>query len=179
MKKKLYFKPVRPTVEVMKMLENKGLIYRLCPGHDELNPPAGEIDYKELYVSDEKYGPHRIITVTINRFSFSEFGTHSDNEEFLIIGDTNVKPLYLLVALMNKEDFNKKIENGTLSEEDFILLDLEYNNPETSFFIMNKNIPHGEATVEGNIKAPSFYVTESRGLDLIKTDFKDFEISIL
>jgi hypothetical protein len=176
MTNELNLKPVRPTVEIMKMLEDKGLIYRLCPDHDVFNPPLGDIAFKELYVSDSRFGPHKIIAVTINKQEFSAFGTHSENEEFLLIGNTCVKPLYLLIALMDKKELAKKIEENTLKADDFLLLDCIFNDPELSFFIMKKNVPHGEATTEGGGTPPSFYVTEGRDLDLITTDFKNFNL---
>jgi hypothetical protein len=172
----LNLKPVRPTVEIMKMLENKGLIYRLCPGHDIDNPPPGGCAVRDIYVSDSRFGPHKIIAVTINRQEFSAFGTHSENEEFLLIGNASVKPLYLLIALMDKKILAKKIEENTLTPDDFLLLDCIFNDPELSFFIMKKDVPHGEATTEGGDALPSFYVTEGRDLDLIPIDFKNYRL---
>jgi hypothetical protein len=179
MKKTLQLKPIRSNEQIMKMLESRKLIHRLCPGCDVHNPPPGDIAFSELYVSDPRFGPHKIISVTINRFEFSAFGTHSDNEEFILIGEEKAKPLYLLIALMNKADLEEKISNNTLTSEDFILLECVYNDPKLSFFTMFKDTPHGEATISGNEIPPSFYVTESKDLDLILTDFKDYVISIV
>jgi hypothetical protein len=43
---------------------------------------------------------------------------------------------------------------------------------------MCRDIPHGELTVPGPGKPPSFYVTESDRLPLIPCNFGDYELSI-
>ena len=171
-------KPQEMTEKVMKDLEKKGLIYRLCPGHDVLEPEYGEIAWKKIYEADEKFGPHQIISVTVDRNSFSAFGVHSENEEFLLLGKNEDKPLYLLIALCDRQTLMKKIKDETLCKDDFILLHCRFNDPETSFFIMKKGVPHGEASIPGTSHPPSFYVAESRDIDLIKIDFNKFVIGI-
>ena len=145
-KKIISLKPIEMTKEVMQNLEKRGLIYRLCPGHDELEPKEGETLGKSIYECHENYGPHKLITVTVNREKFEAFGTHPDIEDFLLIGDLNTKPLYLLIATCHKDELNKKILQKTLLEKDFILLKAKYNDPEVSFFSMLKNVPHGEVS---------------------------------
>ena len=179
MKQILQPEAVRPTRETMQMLEDKGLIHRLCPGHDTHNPPLGEIEFSELYASDRKFGPHRIISVTINRMEFSAFGTHSDHEEFLLIGREDTKPLYLLIALLEESELSQRIAAETLTADDFLLLDLVFNDPELSFFTMKKGVPHGEATSGGDGIPPTFYVTEPQDLDLIPTNFAEYGIEVL
>jgi len=162
--KYIRLKPVEMTSEIMQMLEGKGLIYRLCPGHDELRASKEETLVKTIYASDEKFGPHKLITVTVNRSEFAVFHTHPDSEEFLAIGDPNAKPLYLVMALCNKHELESRVKSKTLSENDFVTLKVKYNDPEVSFFTILKNIPHGEAASAKDGKPPSFYVTESRDL---------------
>jgi len=164
--KYIKLKPVEMTAEIMQRLEDKRLIYRLCPGHDELEAPKGETLVKTIYASEEKFGPHKLITVTVNRSEFAVFHTHPDNEELLAIGDPNAKPLYLVIALCNKHELESKMKNKTLSENDFITLKVKYNDPGVSFFTILKNTPHGEVAIAMDGKPPSFYVAESRDLDV-------------
>ena len=155
------------TPERMEQMEKEGLIRRLCPGRHELtDTPAGETLGESLYEGEEGYGPHKIIIVTVNREGFPGFGTHPDQEEFWLVGPEDAIPMYILVARMSRTAFEAKVQGGTLTQEDFYLLCAKYNDPQVSFFIMNKGIPHGEGIFGGEGRLPSFYVTESRDLPL-------------
>ena len=168
MERKTLTLPVREmTKELMEQLEEEGLIIRLAPGHHEIeNAPFGETSWKSLYDGLEGYGPHKIIAITVNRLGFPGFGTHPDQEEFLLIGDNSCDPMYILIARMQRSEFEKKRDAGMLTADDFYLLKAKYNDPEASFFIMRTGIPHGEGILEPAEKLPSFYVTESRDLPL-------------
>jgi hypothetical protein len=167
------------TVQVMEDLEKRGLIIRLCPNHDELEAKPGETLWKLLYEPKEGYGPHRLISVTVNREEFAGFGTHPDNEEFWLVGDSDTQPMYLAIALISKDELDAKIAAQTLSSEDFITLHVKYNDPEASFFVMRANVPHGEAIVNHGKRPPTFYVTESRDLPLPLTVMGDYNLNVL
>lgn len=155
------------TPQIMQKMEDEGLIVRLCPGrHEVSDTPRGETVGPALYESVDGYGPHKIIIVTVNREGFPGFGTHPDQEEFWMLGPEDAMPMYILVARMDREHFEEKVKAGTLAEDDFYLLLAKYNDPEVSFFIMNRNIPHGEGIFDEGGRLPSFYVTESRDLPL-------------
>ena len=177
MEKKQLRIPVREmTPQLMQQMEAEGLILRLTPDHDYIeDAPAGETSWKELYPGVDGYGPHKIIAITVNRPGFPGFGTHPDQEEFWLIGDNASVPMYILVARMPLEAFEKKRDAQALTEEDFYLLKARFNDPEVSFFIMMKGIPHGEGIFEGSGRLPSFYVTESRDLPLDLTDHGIYE----
>jgi hypothetical protein len=174
----IYLRPVEMTGRVMDELEKKGLITRLCPGRHELGAGPGETLWKLLYEPKEGYGPHRLITVTVNREAFEGFGTHPDNEEFLLIGDRDTQPLYLAISFLGKAELAAKIAAGTVGAADFIALRIKYNDPELSFFVMRAGVPHGEAIVDTGKKPPSFYVTESLHLPLDLTGFDGYELKI-
>jgi hypothetical protein len=178
MKTVIYLTPVEITGQIMDDLEKKGLIIRLCPGHDELEALPGETLWKLIYEPKEGYGPHRLITVTVNREAFAGFGTHPDNEEFLLIGDDDTQPLYLVISFRRESELAEKISAGTLTETDFIALRMKYNDPELSFFVMCAGVPHGEAIVNCGKKPASFYVTESLNLPLYVTPFETYELKI-
>jgi hypothetical protein len=178
MKNTIYLRPVEMTGQIMEDLEKRGLIMRLCPKHDELDAPPGETLWKLLYTPKEGYGPHRLITVAVNREEFAGFGVHPDNEEFLLIGDDNTQPMYLAISFLNEAELAAKIAAETLAESDFIALRVKYNDPEVSFFVMRAGVPHGEAIVNGGKKPASFYVTESLNLPLDLTAFGNYELKI-
>ncbi len=169
--------PVREmTKELMTAMEEEGLIVRLAPHHHDIETPYGETWFEDLYEGAEGYGPHRLIALTVNRENFPGFGTHPDQEEFWLIGDNNAKPMYILVARMHLTAFQKKVQEQTLTADDFYLLKAKYNDPEVSFFVMKKEIPHGEGIFDKEGICPSFYVTESRHLSLDLCDMGDYEV---
>ncbi|MDR1965801.1 MAG: hypothetical protein LBQ36_03750 [Synergistaceae bacterium] len=172
-------RPVEMTERVMEDLERRGLIIRLCPNHDELDAPRGQTVWKLLYEPKEGYGPHRLISVTVNREEFAGFGTHPDNEEFWLIGDSDTQPMYLAIALVSREELDAKISDHTLSPGDFITLRVKYNDPAVSFFVMLEGVPHGEAILDRGKRPPTFYVTESRDLPLPLTDMGDYKLEVI
>ena len=178
MSKPIRLKPVDMTPDVMRMLEDKGLIIRLCPNHHELAAAEGETLDESIYESDPAFGGHKLIAVTVNRTTFAAFGTHPDNEEFLLIGDPNTKPMYLVIALCLRDELDRKIGSGELSPEDFGCLRVRYNDPEVSFFTMGKDVPHGEAVAATPGRAASFYVTEPTDMGIDITDFGDYELTV-
>lgn len=176
--KRINLVPIEMTRELMMMLEKKKLIYRLCPNHDNLNAKKGEAAWKIIYENNIKNGSHMLITVTINRKNLDAFGYHEANEDFILLGDSNANPLYILIALCFKDKFEKKIKTNKLSEKDFVLLKAKYNNPELSFFVMLKNVPHGEFVLNTGGHQPSFYVTESTNMPIRIIDFMDYRIKV-
>ncbi len=159
--KLLELHPVPMDEPLMKMLEDKGLILLLGPGLHEmknLEPETGK-DIK-LYVSNPNHGPHQLLAVTKNQSQIQSIGSHCDNEEFLLLGEPDTKPLYLLVALMGHEELDRKAAGAGLTPEDFLLIRCTFNDPRCSFFTMLHDVPHSECTATGEGRNPSFYVTE-------------------
>ena len=178
MKKVIELKPVVMTPAVMADLEERNLIIRLGPGRHELPSEWGMARERPVYDSHERYGPHRLLAVTINRYSLADFATHPDNEEFLLIGDPDNKPLYLVIALMYRKELEEKIHLGTLVPDDFVCLRIRWNDPKVSFFTMLAGVPHGETVTTAEGHPPSFYVTEGRDLPNDVVDFKDNQLVI-
>lgn len=171
--------PVEMTPEIMGKLEDKAMIIRLYPGHHVLNPARNESQDATIYASEPRFGPHKLITVTINAFEPRYFGSHEDNEEFLLIGNPATKPLYLIVATCKQAELDAKIQSRTLSKDDFIALRVKFNESEVSFFTMLKHVPHGEVTVDQKGQPPSFYVTEPRDLITNRTDFGPYLLKVV
>lgn len=176
----LDLQPVKVTKEIMIDLEQKGLIIRIAPGSRKLIVPEGQAVDETIYESDKKYGSHKLIYVVISNVDFDpHIGIHSDNEEFLIIGENGTRPLFLLICYLTAQQFKKAVEANSLSSDDLILLEMEYNNPETSFFVMKKAVIHGEATIAGNAVPPSFFVTEPSELDHQTMNFGEYKLKII
>ena len=170
--------PVRMTPQAMQILEDCGLIIRLCPSHHRNKiQPHGCVG-TDLYVSAPGTGTHKLVAVTVDRIEFNMFGTHGDNEEFLLIGGEGEKPMYLLVALHKKQELIRRLREGLLSEDDFICLDCVFNDPQVSFFTMLKDVPHGEATRDDGHLPASFYVTEPSDIVLEVIDLGEYRFRL-
>jgi hypothetical protein len=177
---KIELQPRPMTPEVMADLEARGLIIRLCPGAHDAEPGPNEAKARIIYSSEEQYGPHKLIVATINSLDpLKYFGDHADQEEFLFIGDPATRPLYLVVALHKRPQFEEKIRSRTLSTDDFVALRVRFNDPYASFFTMLKEVLHGEVTVDGPGKPASFYVTEPRDVTIRPIDMGEYTLEVL
>ena len=152
----------------MAHLEELGLIIRLRPGGHDLAAQPGETLGESIYETADRYGPHKLIAVTVNRAEFAAFGTHPDNEEFLLIGNPDSQPMCLAVALCLRPEFEEKVKTGgltaltALTATDFVMIECRYNDPEVSFFVMRADVPHGEAIVPVAGKPAPAFTSPSR-----------------
>lgn len=174
----LILNPQPCTPELMVALEKKGVLTLLSPGKHLLGVTQGQSDYANLYAADERFGPHKLICVTINSTEPSHFLYHNDAEDFMLIDRPEAAPLVLTVSLHHHSVLEKKIENGTVCSDDFQVLICNKNDPYTSFFTMNAGYPHVETVLKETANPPSFYVAESRDLDENIIDFKEYKLII-
>ena len=174
----LHLPPVPMTPAVMADLEQRNLIIRLGAHRHDLPAAPGQTLDRPIYKSAERFGPHMLISVTVNRVPFADFATHPDNEDFLLVGDPATKPLYLVVALMRRAELEAKVAAGTLGVADFVCLEVRWNDPEVSFFTMLADVPHGEAITAVAGRCPTFYVTEGRDLPNELIDFGRYELAV-
>jgi hypothetical protein len=175
---KLIVKPVKATEELMAMLEEKKVITRIWPGHDHIDVQKGESKFKTVYSTENRFGTHKLIYVTINGTEPKNFLYHSDREDFMLIDRAGTGELLLTVSLCHKDELNRKIEAGTLAADDFVSVICEANNPYLSFFTMNAYYPHVETCRMPSDNPPGFYVGEPRDLDENLIDFKDYQLVI-
>jgi len=178
MKTVLSLPPVPMTPAIMADLEQRELIIRLGPRRHDLPSAPGQTLDRPIYRSADRFGPHMLISVTVNRVPFTDFATHPDNEDFLLLGDPDTKPLFLVVALMRRPALAAKVAAGTLTPADFVCLHVRWNDPEVSFFTMLADVPHGEAITATEGVCPTFYVTESRDLPNDLFDFGPYELTV-
>lgn len=175
---KLFVKPVKITESIMNLLEKKKVITRICPGHDVLMTKKSESRCETVYSTDDRFGPHKLIAVTINDTKPSKFVYHSDKEDFMIIDKKGTTDLILTVSLYHKDELIQKIESNTVSSNDFLSIICEANNPYLSFFTMNDYFPHVETCKTPSDNPPSFYVGEPRDLDENWINFKSYKLVI-
>lgn len=174
----IILKPVDITEDIMKMLEEKNLIFRLSPDKHLRKAKKETTEVLEIYSSDSKYGGHKLIDVAVNNVNLKNLIYHSENEEFLIIDSEESENLVITMALIDKFELEEKIINKTLCKEDFISFICKKNNPNLSFFTMNKFIPHGETALRESLKPPGFFVTESKNIDENFINLREYSLSI-
>jgi hypothetical protein len=175
---KLVVKPVKATEKLMEFLEGRGVITRICPGHDHLVTAKGEARNETVYSTEPRFGPHKLICVTINTTEPRNFMYHSDKEDFMLIDKQGAEELILTMGLLHKDELNRRIEEGIISAEDFISIICEANDPYLSFFTMNPYYPHVETCRVTSDNPPSFYVGEPRDLDENLIDLKGYQLTI-
>ena len=83
----LALEPVPMTPRLMAHLEELGLIIRLRPGGHGLAAQPGETLGESIYESADRYGPHKLIAVTVNRAEFAAFGKSSSF--FVMLAETS------------------------------------------------------------------------------------------
>lgn len=174
----LILHPVDMTRETMIKLEDKGLIHRIAPGNDVAGPVNGDNLGRSLYESDPAFGGHKLIVATIDAPFLRYFGCHDDNEDVWFLGRDTWRPLYFVVATCFVDEFADKVAANRLRESDLVCLRVRYNDPEASFFVMNKNVPHGEFILPTPAPSPSFYVAESTDLQIRPVSFGSVVVQV-
>lgn len=178
--KKLQLKPQKINEKIIRILEKKGLIKTLLPQKNFYNLKKNTDKVETIYSTSPQFGSHKLICVGKN-ITKIVLNTHSDNEDFLIINPTKYKfkPLYLIIGLHHYKVIEEKFRKDTITNEDILALELEYNNPILSFFTMLKGTPHCEVTSHNhNGKAPVFFVTEPTNLKMYILNTYNYQISL-
>jgi len=148
------------TYEILCGLEKEGLVKMLRPTFSiERNTQKDCVE--SVYASNPVNGGHTLLCVRKNVTDIT-LTSHEDNEDVIFIKPPSFifKPLYLILSTLKREAFNEKVEQGCLSEKDFLALEIEYNSPLVSIFTIVKDVVHCEVTIDGTVDAPIFYVTE-------------------
>ena len=173
--KTIRLKPVRVTKQLLRRLEQRGLITTLKATPGCLKESRVDLIYKTA----EKYGPQKLICVGKMDLNI-QMTVHGDKEELLILTSTpkKYKPLYLIVAMDKINVFRKKVKNGALKAKDIMAIELKYNDPATSIFMMNGNVPHCEVTVAGRGQHPLFFVTEPAELSFKIIDTQNYKLEM-
>lgn len=144
-------------------LENAGVISRIIPASHGLKPPKGKSLHKSLYES-QSFGPHKLITVTINKQQVDHLIYHSENEDFWVI-DHETEALVIIFSLLKADVFAEKLALGQVEISDLLAIKIPKNNPRFSFFTLHKGYPHMECVLKESHNPPNFFVTECRDMD--------------
>ena len=163
--KEIKINPVDMDEGIMSFLEEKGLIKRLLPGAFVEDAPFGSYIDVDVCISDAISGAHSVGCASYNIDYPEFFVSHSDHEEVYFIGAEDRKPLYVLFSLLLLDELNVKAADDTLCEDDFICLRVKFNDPMTSFFVINKDILHAEfIEPDCDKRPPTFYYSAGKSL---------------
>jgi len=80
-------------------LGRRTLTIRLGARHHDLPSAPGQTLARPIYRFADRCGPHMLISVAVNRLPSVDFTTRPENEDFLLLRDSETKPLYLVVGL--------------------------------------------------------------------------------
>lgn len=172
--KPIFVSPVLINKRILEQLEQKGLIQRFHCSQRALSAKENEVVDDFIYTTNPLWGPHALLCVGLNK-TVIELASHPDNEDFILFNDSGpAKPLYLLISIHKRNELCELIKAQRITSEDFILLEVVFNDPQLSIFTMLANTPHAEVTVSGNAPAPCFFVTEPANLttEPIEGDYK-------
>lgn len=174
----IILKSQEATEDTMIELESLGLIKRMMPPSDLSPPPGGKSYVKRIYETDILYGGHMLLFVSLNHYS-ARLNYHPDKEDILLINSGGiVKPVIWVFGKSSYKETKEKIETGALSSQDFIALNIPFNNPRISFFSISKGTPHFEVTIPGTQPNPSFWVTEPSNLSIVPINLNNYQIKI-
>ncbi|MCL1971399.1 MAG: hypothetical protein FWG57_00190 [Endomicrobia bacterium] len=179
MKKEILLEPQKVSLSLFTALEKLKLIKLIRPAKKTLETKTKTGTVSKFYVSSAKSGAHSLMSVG-KRTQDIKLSWHGDNEDFLLINPLNLKfkKLYLIISYLKKTAFLKKLTARKISKKDFAAIELEFNNPRLSFFIMLKNTVHCEITDNSKGQHPVFFVTEPSGLESNKIKMKNFDIRL-
>ena len=179
MKTEIYLKPVKANIKLFKLLEKKKLIRLITPTKKTISTKTKTGAVSTFYTSNTKFGTHTLISVG-KRTTDIKLSSHEDNEVFILINPLNLKfkKLFLILALDKKPVFLKKFYSGNLTEKDLLAIELKFNSPLLSFFVMLKNTIHCEITDTTKGQHPVFFVAEPSKLKDNKLSSKFYDIKL-
>lgn len=180
MKKEILLTPLKASLSLFLDLEKKKLIRLIRPDRKTLETKTKTGAVSRFYTSSRESGTHTLMSVG-KRTETVKLSCHDGNEDFLLINPSGLKfkKLYLVISLYKKNALLKKIASQTLSSGDFLAVELKFNDPELSFFIMLKNTVHCELTCGGSGQHPVFFVSEPSNLKNGTIKTKNYNIRLL
>jgi hypothetical protein len=164
----------RMTYSVMDELVSKGFLYPLNTKKHLMEIDEGTFKV-DLVNETSKYGGHKVIAVGINVFWPMGFHYHPSKEEVFLFSSLPSKPLYIAFARDSLAVFEEKLIATRLIPDDFFVIEMRYNDPDLSAFIVNENILHGEFTTSGRQLNPMIYVTEPASMPTNEIDISSIK----
>jgi len=170
--------PAHP--DLMAEMEAKGLLRRLQPSPEALAVQEGDQLVETVELGQDGFGPWQMLAVACNRTTLDRLSAHSDVESWLYFSASPTsKPLLYVVATCPVDEFRAKVAGGSLTADDFIVLEIQPNDPEASFFTVPGGVLHDELTYPGPAVAPVFFVPEASRMTHLNVPLDGYEIEIV
>ena len=166
------------TVEVMRHLERRGLIYRISPDKAIHDGEPGGVALHRVYVSSEESGPHSLLLVSFDKTRIDQLETHTDCEDWLLIGPETDRKAYLVLSALSSRDLARRVSQRSIAAEDFVVLEAVFNDCSVSFFTIMKGVPHTVVVEDGAGERPGIFVGLSSALPTEFTDVSPFSLEI-
>ncbi len=171
--KKIILKPVNVSTRIFQFLERRNLIRTLKPTQRIIQTRSQRGCVDTIYTTARSFGSHKLICVRMGP-SQVYLNSHPDNEEFLLMNasTTAFKPFFIVFGLCPHRQLEDKVRKNQLSQEDFLLVRMPFNDPRFSVFSLLKDTPHCEVTAPGRGNSPIFFVAEPSKLPMRYVDFQ-------
>ncbi|MBP7934383.1 MAG: hypothetical protein KA354_07010 [Phycisphaerae bacterium] len=168
----------KATPESMADLEKRGGLRRLVPSEKARTVRENDQVVERVELAAEGTGPWQMLVVACNRTKLDHLAAHGDAESWLFFADPASKPLLYVLGTCPVAEFQAKTAEGRLTADDLFILELQPNDPETSYFTVPGGVLHDELTYPGPGLGPIFYVPEPSRMEhtRIPLDAYDFEI---
>jgi hypothetical protein len=166
------------TISVMNEMLSMGFLYPLRAEKHLMQIDEGTFKV-DLINETNGYGGHKVIAVGINVPWPMGFHYHPAKEEVFLFSSLPSKPLYIVFAKDSLQVFTEKLNADKLISSDFFLVEMKYNDPDLSAFIVNENVLHGEFTSPGKEFNPMIYVTEPSSMTTNGVDISKIKSSFL
>jgi len=152
------------------LLASRGLVHFLRHPGTKLRNRLHQDFYKEGDFPARFHSLHSVtITYTEIRLAYHPRGF----DEIVMLWDPEprVKPLYFVFSLLQAEEYLKKLDEGTVTSEDYLAFRAPMNHPQWGAFIVWNRTVHCELTNSvGDFLFPSFYVLEPDPLEVVRTE---------
>jgi hypothetical protein len=150
-------------------LDERGLLCMLKPTKEITANPCKD-SVSTLYSSSRQSGSHKLICVRKAQTDI-RLTVHNENEEVIFLSnEATARPLYLILGLCPRSQFEEKVRMKELSSNDLVALEVDYSNIKTAIFTVPPVTPHCEITILGTDPAPIFYVTEPTDIQMSYVD---------
>ncbi len=162
----IILKPVKSDTKIFGLLEKKGLIKTFKPTKKALGTKKRNGCVDILYTSRKSFGAHRFMCIG-KKNKKVQLCYHLDNEDLFFLNpqNTDYAKLYVVFALDKTDNFSKKLKNETLTNKDFITIEICFNDAKLSFFSILKGTVHCEIINKNQQKQhPVFFASEASEL---------------
>lgn len=155
---------------IYRLLEQRGIIKRISfEGLDFSDIPDEGFRVNKHFETRQVY---ELNSVAISHREPKLFYHPEPQDEVVLLAkdSENFKDLFFVFGLHKSAEIEKRIEDGTLGDNDFVAVKMIYNHSRYSFFLICSESFHCEVAGENGTDFPAFHVLEPKSLNFIGID---------